>query len=78
MAALVIHAVRLHPSTWRNGAGGGSGGVEIKEVDVATPAGRVLARRLTLAVRRGRGLLVTGPNGSGASPVCLAVQVYSS
>lgn len=35
-------------------------------MDVATPAGRVLARRLTLTVRPGQGLLFTGPNGSGA------------
>lgn len=33
---------------------------------MATPKGKVLARRLTASVRNGHGLLVTGPNGSGA------------
>ena len=44
------------------------GGVQIEEVDVATPRGKVLARRLTAAVPFDEGLLVTGPNGSGALP----------
>jgi ABC-type uncharacterized transport system fused permease/ATPase subunit len=34
-------------------------------VDVITPAGKLLARRLSLRVLPGRSLLVTGPNGSG-------------
>lgn len=40
--------------------------MQIEEVDVATPKGKVLARRLTAAVPFDEGLLVTGPNGSGA------------
>lgn len=54
---------RLHTS---HAPCAGSGSVQIEEVDVATPKGKVLARRLSAAVRPGEGLLVTGPNGSGA------------
>lgn len=59
----------MHPAVR---AGGSDDVVELEGVDVATPKGKVLARRLSLAVRRGEGLLVTGPNGSGApaSPTC--------
>ena len=49
--------------------------MQIEEVDVATPRGKVLARRLTVAVPFDEGLLVTGPNGSGAlPPLVLAVR----
>lgn len=48
------------------GKGGGSeDGIEFASVDVITPGGKLLARRLSLAVQPGRSLLVTGPNGSG-------------
>jgi ABC-type uncharacterized transport system fused permease/ATPase subunit len=51
------------------------GGVQIEEVDVATPRGKLLARRLTAAVPFDEGLLVTGPNGSGT---LLLVLIASS
>lgn len=38
-------------------------------MDVVTPAGKVLARQLSLAVQPGHSLLVTGPNGSGKTSV---------
>ncbi|GAB4822712.1 hypothetical protein N2152v2_009758 [Parachlorella kessleri] len=39
--------------------------IEFAGVDVITPGGRLLARRLSLQVAPGRSLLVTGPNGCG-------------
>lgn len=38
-------------------------------VDVVTPAGKMLARQLSLQVQPGHSLLVTGPNGSGKTSV---------
>jgi len=43
--------------------------IEFDGVDVVTPAGKLLARRLAFAVTPGRSLLVTGPNGSGKSSI---------
>ena len=43
--------------------------IEFDGVDVVTPAGKLLARRLSVAVAPGRSLLVTGPNGSGKSSI---------
>lgn len=37
------------------------------QVDACTPAGRVLTRQLSVAVRRHHSILVTGPNGCGKS-----------
>ena len=37
------------------------------QVDARTPSGQLLARRLSVAVRAGSSLLVTGPNGCGKS-----------
>ena len=37
------------------------------QVDVVTPNGKLLARRLSLLVQQGHSVLVTGPNGSGKS-----------
>lgn len=37
------------------------------QVDVVTPTGKLLARRLSLCIEQGRSVLVTGPNGSGKS-----------
>lgn len=36
---------------------------------MVTPAGKMLARQLSLQVRPGHSLLVTGPNGSGKTSV---------
>ncbi|CAL8461843.1 g1374 [Coccomyxa elongata] len=41
--------------------------IEFKEVDVVTPNGKLLARRLSLLIEAGHSVLVTGPNGSGKS-----------
>eukprot|EP00897_Mesotaenium_endlicherianum_P010717 jgi/Mesen1/9674/ME000674S09277 len=41
--------------------------IAFRNVDVVTPAGKLLARKLTLRIRPGQSLLVTGPNGSGKS-----------
>jgi ABC-type uncharacterized transport system fused permease/ATPase subunit len=43
-------------------------------VDVMTPAGKLLAGQLSLAVQPGCSLLVTGPNGSGKTSVFRWVQ----
>ncbi|XP_002515826.3 ABC transporter D family member 1 isoform X1 [Ricinus communis] len=40
-----------------------------EEVDIITPAQKLLARRLTCDIVQGKSLLVTGPNGSGKSSV---------
>lgn len=53
-----------------NGSAGGtqSGAgddVSFVDVDVVTPGGKILARRLTFQVSQGASLLVTGPNGAG-------------
>lgn len=37
------------------------------QVDVVTPTGKLLARRLSLIIEQGHSVLVTGPNGSGKS-----------
>lgn len=39
--------------------------IAFKQVDILTPSGKVLARRLSFQVDLGTSLLVTGPNGSG-------------
>ncbi|KAJ9177606.1 hypothetical protein P3X46_012809 [Hevea brasiliensis] len=39
------------------------------EVDIITPAQKLLAKRLTFDIVQGKSLLVTGPNGSGKSSV---------
>ncbi|KAL2620730.1 hypothetical protein R1flu_000935 [Riccia fluitans] len=39
--------------------------IVFSEVDVVTPAQKMLARKLSCTVEPGRSLLVTGPNGSG-------------
>lgn len=38
-------------------------------VDVITPAGKMLARQLTVAVQPGHSLLVSGPNGCGKTSI---------
>lgn len=38
-----------------------------RQVDARTPSGELLASRLSVAVRAGSSLLVTGPNGCGKS-----------
>ena len=43
--------------------------IEFDGVDVVSPAGKLLARRLSFAVSPGKSLLVTGPNGSGKSSI---------
>jgi ABC-type protease/lipase transport system fused ATPase/permease subunit len=43
--------------------------VPCRGVDVMTPAGKMLARQLSLEVQPGHSLLVTGPNGSGKTSV---------
>ena len=37
------------------------------QVNVVTPTGKLLARRLSLLIEQGHSVLVTGPNGSGKS-----------
>ncbi|CAL5222677.1 g5077 [Coccomyxa viridis] len=41
--------------------------IRFNEVDVVTPTGKLLARRLSLIIEQGHSVLVTGPNGSGKS-----------
>ena len=36
---------------------------------IVTPAGKLLARQLSLAVRPQHSVLITGPNGSGKSSI---------
>ncbi|MBA0671101.1 hypothetical protein Goklo_024539, partial [Gossypium klotzschianum] len=43
--------------------------ISFAEVDIITPAQKLLARQLTCDVVPGKSLLVTGPNGSGKSSV---------
>ncbi|KAJ9162840.1 hypothetical protein P3X46_022582 [Hevea brasiliensis] len=43
--------------------------ISFVEVDIITPAQKLLARRLTCDIVRGKSLLVTGPNGSGKSSI---------
>ncbi|CAA6660436.1 unnamed protein product [Spirodela intermedia] len=43
--------------------------ISFSEVDVITPAQKLLARQLTCDVVQGKSMLVTGPNGSGKSSV---------
>ncbi|KAJ0039996.1 hypothetical protein Pint_26589 [Pistacia integerrima] len=43
--------------------------ISFSELDIITPAQKLLARRLTCDIVPGKSLLVTGPNGSGKSSV---------
>ncbi|XP_027334741.1 ABC transporter D family member 1-like isoform X1 [Abrus precatorius] len=43
--------------------------ISFSEVDIVTPAQKMLARELTCDIELGRSLLVTGPNGSGKSSI---------
>lgn len=43
--------------------------ISFSEVDIITPAQKLLARQLTCDIVPGKSLLVTGPNGSGKSSV---------
>ncbi|GAB4843881.1 ATP-binding cassette sub- D member 1 [Ancistrocladus abbreviatus] len=43
--------------------------ISFSNVDIITPAQKMLARRLTCDIESGKSLLVTGPNGSGKSSV---------
>nr|XP_048327780.1 ABC transporter D family member 1 isoform X2 [Ziziphus jujuba var. spinosa] len=43
--------------------------ITFSEVDIVTPAQKMLAKRLTCDIAPGKSLLVTGPNGSGKSSV---------
>ncbi|XP_010531380.1 PREDICTED: ABC transporter D family member 1 [Tarenaya hassleriana] len=43
--------------------------ISFSEVDIITPAQKLLASKLTCKVEPGKSLLVTGPNGSGKSSV---------
>ena len=40
-----------------------------ERASIVSPAGKLLARELSLRVRPGHSMLVTGPNGSGKSSV---------
>jgi hypothetical protein len=73
LSGVYIEHVPLSFSSQMSNAGlrRAGGGIQIEEVDVATPRGKVLARRLTAAVPFDEGLLVTGPNGSGALPLII-------
>mmetsp|Transcript_38388 Transcript_38388/g.91038 ORF Transcript_38388/g.91038 Transcript_38388/m.91038 type:complete len:1229 (+) Transcript_38388:203-3889(+) len=51
------------------GSEGSEGAVSFRGVDVVTPRGGVLARRLSFEVLPGDNLLITGPNGSGKSSI---------
>ncbi|KAG6768440.1 hypothetical protein POTOM_027356 [Populus tomentosa] len=43
--------------------------ISFMEVDIITPAQKLLARQLTFDIGKGKSLLLTGPNGSGKSSV---------
>ncbi|GMH08156.1 hypothetical protein Nepgr_009996 [Nepenthes gracilis] len=43
--------------------------ISFSNADIVTPTQKMLARRLTCDIERGKSLLVTGPNGSGKSSV---------
>ncbi|KAL9377881.1 hypothetical protein Peur_029216 [Populus x canadensis] len=43
--------------------------ISFMEVDIITPAQKLLARQLTFDIGQGQSLLLTGPNGSGKSSV---------
>eukprot|EP00249_Psilotum_nudum_P023443 c28874_g1_i1 orf=721-4785(+) len=45
----------------------GNDDIVFSEVDIVTPAQKVLARKLSLHISQGKSLLVTGPNGAGKS-----------
>ncbi|KAJ0547205.1 putative ABC-type fatty-acyl-CoA transporter [Helianthus annuus] len=49
-------------------------GISFLEVDIITPAQKLLARRLTCDILPGKSLLLTGPNGSGKSSVFRALR----
>ncbi|MQM14516.1 hypothetical protein Taro_047449, partial [Colocasia esculenta] len=43
--------------------------ISFSQVDIITPAQKLLARKLTCEIVQGKSLLVTGPNGSGKSSI---------
>uniref|UniRef100_A0A0V0IZK6 Putative ABC transporter D family member 1-like n=1 Tax=Solanum chacoense TaxID=4108 RepID=A0A0V0IZK6_SOLCH len=43
--------------------------ISFSEVDIITPGQKILARKLTCDIVKGKSLLVTGPNGSGKSSI---------
>ncbi|KAL8188587.1 hypothetical protein R6Q57_029875 [Mikania cordata] len=49
-------------------------GISFTEVDIITPAQKLLARKLTCDIVPGKSLLLTGPNGSGKSSVFRALR----
>ncbi|KAL8234215.1 hypothetical protein R6Q59_020315 [Mikania micrantha] len=49
-------------------------GISFSEVDIITPAQKLLARKLTCDIVPGKSLLLTGPNGSGKSSVFRALR----
>ncbi|XP_076923397.1 ABC transporter D family member 1-like [Bidens hawaiensis] len=52
----------------------GGDGISFLEVDIITPAQKLLARKLTCDIVSGKSLLLTGPNGSGKSSVFRALR----
>ncbi|XP_076946754.1 ABC transporter D family member 1-like [Bidens hawaiensis] len=52
----------------------GGDGISFLEVDIITPAQKLLARKLTCDIVPGKSLLLTGPNGSGKSSVFRALR----
>jgi ABC-type uncharacterized transport system fused permease/ATPase subunit len=70
-AATAAAAARAtSPSTASDGQSAAEGdSISFANVDVITPAGKMLARQLTVAVQPGRSLLVSGPNGCGKTSI---------
>ncbi|GAB2210132.1 hypothetical protein Droror1_Dr00015390 [Drosera rotundifolia] len=56
-------------ASWEMGADYSENTISFSNVDIITPAQKMLARRLTCDIEPGKSLLVTGPNGSGKSSV---------
>ncbi|MCO5596316.1 hypothetical protein L7F22_050377 [Adiantum nelumboides] len=51
-----------------------SNSIMFSNVDIITPAKKVLANKVTFQVSRGKSLLVTGPNGAGKSSIVRALS----
>ena len=48
----------------------------MKDVDLVTPTGTCLASAITVEVKKGEGLVVTGPVGAGTIYIYISIYIY--
>ena len=48
----------------------------MKDVDLVTPTGTCLASAITVEVKKGEGLVVTGPVGAGNQYIYIYIYIY--